>query len=150
MNNHIYHYACRILDVYDGDTMTVEIDLGFNLKLTDKVRLYEVNAPEIRGKSKKKGIEVKMETVYRLLGRNEDVKKYAPIPQEIIRDFLKTPRPFMIQTVQNSKKIKTWYKKEKRGKYGRWLGVIWYKNENDQWQSLNEDLKEMGYEAHYG
>lgn len=44
----MYEYTATIADVHDGDTITVDIDLGFNLwtkKL--KVRLYGLNCPEL-------------------------------------------------------------------------------------------------------
>lgn len=43
---------------YDGDTITVDIDLGFGIILKDqKLRLYGINAPELKGKDKEKGKE---------------------------------------------------------------------------------------------
>lgn len=30
MDNVIYHYIVHVVDVYDGDTCTVEIDLGLH------------------------------------------------------------------------------------------------------------------------
>jgi micrococcal nuclease len=46
----LYHYKAIITEVYDGDTVTANIDLGFNIWLNDqKLRLYEINAPEVRG-----------------------------------------------------------------------------------------------------
>lgn len=37
--------------VYDGDTFTVELDLGFKLKYVTSVRLYGINAAEIKDNS---------------------------------------------------------------------------------------------------
>lgn len=43
-----WHYQhCRLVEVHDGDTITVEIDLGFRLRLVEKFRLAGINAPEI-------------------------------------------------------------------------------------------------------
>jgi endonuclease YncB( thermonuclease family) len=39
------------LKVYDGDTFTVELDLGFKLKYKTSVRLYGINAAEIKDNS---------------------------------------------------------------------------------------------------
>jgi len=52
-----YTYKALVLDVYDGDTITVEIDLGFNIRFTEKVRLFGINAPEMKGADKPKGIK---------------------------------------------------------------------------------------------
>jgi micrococcal nuclease len=49
-----YTYRARVLRVYDGDTMYVDIDLGFGVWLMKQsLRLSGVNAPEIRGVSDK-------------------------------------------------------------------------------------------------
>ena len=49
-------YPAYVVNVYDGDTLTAEIDMGFNLKLTDSIRLYGIDAPEIRGDSRLDGL----------------------------------------------------------------------------------------------
>lgn len=48
-------YKAKVLEVYDGDTITVEIDLGFDIKMERKIRLYGINAPEMRGPEKEQG-----------------------------------------------------------------------------------------------
>ena len=54
----MYTYAAFVTEVYDGDTITVDIDLGFGIKLTDqKIRLFGINAPELKGKTKTEGIK---------------------------------------------------------------------------------------------
>ena len=50
-----YTYRARITGVYDGDTVTAEIDLGFNIFFTEKIRLSGINAPELKGGEKSKG-----------------------------------------------------------------------------------------------
>ena len=44
----MYHYKCKVLNVVDGDTVDVEFDLGFRFKMIDRIRLYGINAPELR------------------------------------------------------------------------------------------------------
>ena len=39
----------EIVSVYDGDTMTVWLDLGFNIRQRHTVRLAHVDTPELRG-----------------------------------------------------------------------------------------------------
>lgn len=51
----MYSYKAKITEVYDGDTVTAEIDLGFNVKFTEKLRLYGINTPELRGETKSAG-----------------------------------------------------------------------------------------------
>lgn len=38
----------RVLDVYDGDTVTVEIDLGLDVHVVKTVRLHGIDTPEVR------------------------------------------------------------------------------------------------------
>jgi len=66
----MYEYKCKITSVYDGDTVTGDIDLGFYTFIHDqKFRLLGINTPEIRTKNldeKKKGYLAK-EEVERLI-----------------------------------------------------------------------------------
>ena len=48
-----YIYKVVVTRVIDGDTVDVEIDLGFDLKLNKRVRLHGINTPEIRTRDKK-------------------------------------------------------------------------------------------------
>lgn len=45
----MYVYECKVLNVVDGDTIDVELDLGFNIKLKERVRLIGVDTPEVYG-----------------------------------------------------------------------------------------------------
>jgi micrococcal nuclease len=60
----MYHYKIkRINKVIDGDTVDVDIDLGFGITSTQRVRLKDIDAPEIRSsdlEEKKKGFEAKI------------------------------------------------------------------------------------------
>lgn len=54
MKDSLYHYKAIVTKVYDGDTITVSVDLGMNFyRKNTKIRLYEINAPELRGKTLK-------------------------------------------------------------------------------------------------
>jgi micrococcal nuclease len=47
----VYEYDAEITSVYDGDTCTATIDLGFNLFTSKaKLRLVGIDTPEIRTK----------------------------------------------------------------------------------------------------
>lgn len=53
----LYIYKAVVISVYDGDTITVNIDLGLSvIQAKEKIRLYRINAPEVKGASKKKGM----------------------------------------------------------------------------------------------
>lgn len=45
-----YQYKAIVREVYDGDTITVDIDLGLKVWVHgEKLRLHGINAPELRG-----------------------------------------------------------------------------------------------------
>ena len=46
--------------VYDGDTiLDLVLDLGFNIRVEIKTRLMGINAPEVRGEEKQRGLHSK-------------------------------------------------------------------------------------------
>ncbi|MFH1196692.1 MAG: thermonuclease family protein [bacterium] len=54
----LYIYKAFVEEVYDGDTITVDIDLGFKTHLKgEKVRLNRIDAPELRGSTRTKGLK---------------------------------------------------------------------------------------------
>lgn len=54
----LYHYRGIVIKVYDGDTITVDVDLGFKISMNQqKFRLYRINTPEVRGPEKPQGIK---------------------------------------------------------------------------------------------
>lgn len=53
----MYTYKCRINKVLDGDTVEVDLDLGFNIRLADqKVRLLGIDTPESRTTNKEEKV----------------------------------------------------------------------------------------------
>lgn len=45
----MYEYNCNIVRVVDGDTVDVDIDLGFGIWVrNERVRLYGIDTPESR------------------------------------------------------------------------------------------------------
>ena len=49
----MYEYRCKILKVVDGDTVDVDIDLGFGVWLRDeRVRIMGIDTPESRTRDK--------------------------------------------------------------------------------------------------
>ncbi len=52
-----HHYQVTIVSVYDGDTVTADIRIGFGLIMhSQKLRLMGINTPEVRGPEKPEGI----------------------------------------------------------------------------------------------
>lgn len=117
--NKLYRYSAYVKDVYDGDTITVDISLGFHVTMSDiKVRLIGIDTPEIRTKDldeKKKGLET--------------------------RDWLR-------ERILNKKVLL--HTKEK-GKFGRWLGMIWTLEEDkpEFENSYNKQLINEGFAKEY-
>lgn len=55
----VYRYHGEVKEVYDGDTMTVVLDLGFNVMYEARIRLEGVDTPELRGDEREEGLEVR-------------------------------------------------------------------------------------------
>lgn len=111
MEERLYCYRAYVTKVYDGDTCTVDIDLGINVWVrNEKIRLLRIDAPEIRGEERPQG----------LLSRD-----YL---RELILD-----REIIIETF-----------KDRKGKYGRYLGEIWLKIDG-VWQNINDMMVASGH-----
>jgi len=53
----MYEYNALITRVYDGDTVTCDIDLGFGIWMKkQKIRLSYIDTPEIRGEERPDGL----------------------------------------------------------------------------------------------
>lgn len=53
----MYEYKAKVLSVYDADTVTLDIDLGCWISIDkEKCRLFGIDAPEMRGKERPRGI----------------------------------------------------------------------------------------------
>ena len=104
----MYEYKAIVISVYDADTITVNIDLGFGIwTFKQKVRLYGIDAPEMRGPERADGIE------------SRDWLREKILDKKIV---LKT-------------------KKDKTGKFGRWIGDVYLPGEEI---SLNEQMVRNG------
>lgn len=116
MDLQLYTYKAHVVSVYDGDTCTIDIDLGLSTWIHgEKIRLHRIDAPEIRGPEREQGI--------------------------LSRDYLKLlilDRDIMLQTI-----------KDKKEKYGRYLGEIWALDDNDQYYNVNDTMVSEGYAISY-
>ena len=72
----MYEYRVKkVLKVVDGDTIDVDIDLGFNISYTQRVRLAGIDTPESRTKDKEEkvlGLESK-EHLKKLLAQSTNI-----------------------------------------------------------------------------
>lgn len=55
----MYQYKAKVIKVYDGDTVTAMVDLGFYHFQQMVFRLYGINTPEIRGDEREQGLVVR-------------------------------------------------------------------------------------------
>lgn len=65
-----YIYKGLVTKVFDGDTITVDFDLGFFVTLRNQtIRLAEIDAPELKGKEKLMGQAARDWLRRRILGK---------------------------------------------------------------------------------
>lgn len=69
----MYHYRAHVLRVYDGDTITVRIDLGFSVFTEQRLRLARVNAWEVRGTERPAGLIARDWLRDQILGKTVEV-----------------------------------------------------------------------------
>lgn len=118
----MYEYRVNIKRVVDGDTVDVDIDLGFGVWLRgERVRLYGIDTPESRTRDK-------VEKKYGLLAK----------------DFLK----YNLRSKEGTIILKT--HKDGKGKFGRILGEF-IRIENDGHPVYEEriNLNQLMIEQHH-
>jgi len=55
----MYVYPAEVISVYDGDTFTAKVDLGFSVSVVHTFRLANVDTPEVRGAERPEGVRVR-------------------------------------------------------------------------------------------
>ena len=63
----MYEYMGNVVSVHDADTITVDVDLGFDVHFTIPLRLYGINAPELsteEGKAARDWMQAQLPTGY--------------------------------------------------------------------------------------
>lgn len=72
-----FRYVAIITEVYDGDTVTANIDLGFYMHIhNQKFRLLYVDAPEIKGSTKELGTLSRNALREKVLGKEVILRTY--------------------------------------------------------------------------
>ena len=116
----MFEYSCTIVRVVDGDTVDVDIDLGFGMWMKkQRIRFYGIDTPESRT-------------------RDLEEKKYGLIAKAFVEASLPVGSTRTLTTV-----------KDKTGKYGRILGKFKaYDSYTDAWVNLNQwmIIKHLGVE----
>lgn len=68
----MYEYNAKVLRVIDGDTIDVEIDVGFSIFIKNRLRLEGIDAPETRTRDlveKKEGLKAKQRLIELIEGK---------------------------------------------------------------------------------
>ena len=53
----MYEYNCEVTKIVDGDTLDVDIDLGFSVRLTkQRIRMLGIDTPESRTRNKEEKV----------------------------------------------------------------------------------------------
>lgn len=112
----LYHYIAHVTDVYDGDTITVDIDMGMGLWQRDmRIRLWRINTSEVRGSERDEGLAT--------------------------RDFVRSiilGRDILLRTILDKRG------QDRTGKYGRLLGEVLVEDDSGRMLNVNQLLLEKG------
>jgi len=91
----MYTYQAELIEVIDGDTLDLKVDLGFDTEVNIRVRLLGVDAPEKRTK-------------------NLDEKERGIAATNFVREvFSRNQNKCIVRTT-----------KDKKEKYGRYLATV--------------------------
>ena len=97
----MYEYKCKVTRVVDGDTVDIDIDLGFGVWLhKERVRIYGIDTPESRT-------------------RDLEEKKFGLMAKEFVKKFVKGDK----RNIKSNIILRT-QKYDAKGKFGRILGDI--------------------------
>ena len=111
----MYEYKCKIVRVVDGDTVDVDIDLGFGVWLRkQRIRMYGIDTPESRTS-------------------DAEEKIYGKAASAFLTKW----------TNSNDLTLKTF--KDGKGKYGRILGELWYGGKHNINQLLVDNHHAVRY-----
>ncbi|AUC83578.1 thermonuclease family protein [Lacinutrix sp. Bg11-31] len=72
----MYNYKAKIIAVYDGDTVTAVVDLGFLHSQEMKLRLFGIDTPEMRGAEKIEGKKVRDIVREMILDKEVEIHSY--------------------------------------------------------------------------
>lgn len=117
----MHEYRCVITKVVDGDTVDIDIDLGFGVWLRkQRVRMYGIDTPESRT-------------------RDLEEKKYGLAAKDFLTDMLNDEAGITLKTHKDAK-----------GKFGRILGEFW-RTTSFADKSINDYMIEKHHAvAYYG
>ena len=120
----MYEYRATVIKVVDGDTVDVDIDLGFGIVLSDeRVRIAGIDTPESRT-------------------RDKEEKKFGLAAKARVKQLLGKTCVLKTQINKNGEDMK--------GKFGRILGDFnVYDSATDSWKLLTSILISEGHAVPY-
>ncbi|MDC0863180.1 thermonuclease family protein [bacterium] len=120
----MYEYRATIIKIVDGDTVDVDIDLGFNVVLRDeRVRIAGIDTPESRT-------------------RDLEEKKFGLAAKARVKQLLGKSCVLKTQINKSGEDMK--------GKFGRILGDFnVYDSDTDSWKLLTSILISEGHAVPY-
>lgn len=120
----MYDYKCKIVKVVDGDTVDVDIDLGFGVWMRDeRVRVMGIDTPESRT-------------------RDLVEKKFGLAAKERLKGLLGKTSVLRTQVSKSGEDMK--------GKFGRILGDFdVYCHDTDAWRPATKVMIEEGHAVEY-
>ncbi|MBM3133015.1 MAG: nuclease [Chloroflexi bacterium] len=71
-----YVYKAHIDEVIDGDTFDVTVDLGFQITTYQRLRLVDIDTPEVRGPERPKGLKVKEYVKHLIEGKDVTIQSF--------------------------------------------------------------------------
>jgi micrococcal nuclease len=111
----MYEYKCKLVKVVDGDTIDVDIDLGFGVWMRNqRIRMYGIDTPESRTSDPIEKVYGKAASAF--------LTKWTNAGELTLKTF-----------------------KDGKGKYGRILGEIWYGGEHNVNQLLVDNNHAVRY-----
>lgn len=72
----MYHYNAKILNIVDGDTFDLDVDLGFNIHHYIRCRLLDIDTPEKKGSEYELGMICKEYAEKYFLGKSITIRSY--------------------------------------------------------------------------
>ena len=120
----MYEYRATIIKIIDGDTVDVDIDLGFGIVLSDeRVRIAGIDTPESRT-------------------RDKEEKKFGLAAKARVKQLLGKTSVLKTQINKDGEDMK--------GKFGRILGDFSvYDSATDSWSMLTKILVSEGHAVPY-
>ena len=117
----MHEYRCKVIKIIDGDTVDVDIDLGFGVWMRkQRIRMYGIDTPESRT-------------------HDLEEKKYGLAAKEFLTGMLDDPKGIILKTHKDGK-----------GKFGRILGEMWRTSDFAD-QSINDYMIDKHHAvAYYG